>query len=216
MEAADLQQQWLVVGTAEGARALTEFRSLRALRPFVGQTRTLSAAAAEADMSLSRLNYWVRRFLALGLVQVVEIERRTGSPIRHYRATRDVFFVPFSPATAPAIDAFREGVQAELQAELRAGLEFGGIRGGWGLEIRRHETGVLAVNSMEAAGQRLDPLRASAPATLRLWESLQLDFVQAKQLQRELFELVQRYRHRSGAQRYIVGCAMAPTRPVRG
>src|SRR5918998_3432491 len=124
MEAVDLQQPWLVVSTAEGARALTDIRSMRALRPFVGQTRTLSAAAAEADMTLSRLSYWVRRFLALGLVQVVEIERRTGSPIRHYRATRDVFFVPFAPATAPAIDAFRERSQTEPQAELRAGLEF--------------------------------------------------------------------------------------------
>jgi hypothetical protein len=35
---------------------------------------------------------------------------------------------------------------------------------------------------MTSPGQRHDPLRESEPATLRLWESLQLDSADAKQL----------------------------------
>ena len=56
-------------------------------------------------------------------------------------------------------------------------------------------------------------LALDAPATLSLWrDQLTLDFEDAKELQREMFALVQRFQKRRGAQRYLVRMGLAPVR----
>lgn len=144
-------------------RTLTDPKACRILATFIGRERTLSQAAADLDLSLSALTYWVGRLIAAGLLTVARRERRRGSPIKRYRATADAFFVP----NAALIEHGRASFRAELRSELQAALT-----------------------------------RSLAYA----------DGADAKALQRELTELLERYRGRGGGR--PVWCA-APWRRCR-
>ena len=73
------------------ARVLADASKRRYLSPFLGRTRRLTEAARELGVSPARLAYWVRRFLALGLLKQVG---------RGYRSTAEAYFVPFEASPA--------------------------------------------------------------------------------------------------------------------
>lgn len=83
--------------------------------------------------------------------------------------------------------------------------------GAWGTRIYRDARGRLQVQTALTPRSNVTSLDPQAPAVLSAWrDSLTLDFEDAKALQRELFDLLQRYLAKSGAQRYVVHLAMAP------
>lgn len=69
---------------------------MRFLRPFLGRDRTVSAVAAELEVSPNSLLYRVRRMLDAGLLQVVATRPRAGRPIKVYRTSHDGYRVPMS------------------------------------------------------------------------------------------------------------------------
>lgn len=75
---------------------LTDPHRVRFLRPFLGRARTVSAVAAELEVSPNRLLYRVRRMVDAGLLQVVATRPRAGRAIKVYRSSHDGYRVPMA------------------------------------------------------------------------------------------------------------------------
>lgn len=84
----------LVVTDPDVAAVLASPDHLRFLAPFVARDRTLTGVARELGVPLSTLYRRVQRYVRLGLLRVTREEARVGRARKHYRSTRDAFFVP--------------------------------------------------------------------------------------------------------------------------
>lgn len=202
----------LVVTEPDVAAVLASPDHLRFLAPFVGQERTLSDVARELGVPLSTLYRRVQRYVRLGLLRVVREEARAGRARKHYRSTRDAFFVPnrIAPPAEERVSAFyahweRTFARAAVEAYGPAYLD-------WGDRIYRDASGLLAIHLTRGPHEDpLDPLQADVPAVLMLFHDLMyLDFEGAKALQRELMAVWRKYVGRGGPQRYAARLTLLP------
>ena len=76
------------------AKLLSEQSSFRYFAPFLAKTCTVSLAAKELGCNLDTMFYRVKTFLDAGLLGVVQVEKRAGRSIKHYRSTHDAYYVP--------------------------------------------------------------------------------------------------------------------------
>jgi DNA-binding transcriptional ArsR family regulator len=197
----------------EAARWLLRPASVRQIEPFLGVASSVSEAAEATGEKPNTVLRRVQRLRRLGLLEVAETIARRGRPIRRYRTTAEVFFVPFEATGADTL----ESVMAEREAYwerllrrnvVRARLE---AMGTWGTRIYRDVRGRLQVQTAVAPDENVTLLDPELPAALSAWrDRIELDFADAKALQRELFELVLKYGRRRGAQRYVVHVGLAP------
>jgi DNA-binding Lrp family transcriptional regulator len=185
---------------------------LRQLEPFLGSARSVGDAAERTGEKPNTVLRRVTRLLKLGLLEVAEIVPRAGRPIRLYRTTADVFFVPFEATGADSL----ESAIAERDVDHERLLRRNVVRarreafGSWGTRIYRDARGRLQVQTALSPDANVTLLDDDMPVALSAWrDQLYLDFADAKALQRELFDLVLRYGRRSGAQRYIVHVGLA-------
>jgi len=203
----------LVVTDERAADALTDPTSLRHLAPFLGRTSSVAAAARESGEKPNTTLKRVRRFVALGLVEVARVEPRAGRPVQLYRSAADVFFVPFEVTHSESLEAALAERDLYWERMLRRNVVRGRREalGDWGTRFYRDRKGRLQVQTAVTPDANATTLEPAAPATLSLWrDQLQLDFADAKELQREMFALVQRYQGKSGSQRYLVRMGLAP------
>lgn len=102
--------EWFEVTTPEQARLLSDPAALRHLEPFMGRTLGAAGAAREAGVSVERMLYRVRQFLAAGLLERTGERRRAGRPVALYRAPGG-FRVPFhlTPFTDLEAQILRHG-----------------------------------------------------------------------------------------------------------
>ena len=204
----------LVVREPGAAAVFAQPLDLRYLSPFIGQARLVSSVARELEVPLTTLAYRVKKLLALGLLEVDRVEQRKGSPLTYYRAAADAFFVPFEATDAETLDALLarwEEPWASLfhRSYARALDETGGR---WGVQVWRDETGEVRVAPRPQLEPAWNPSAESAPALLdELVLGLRLDNEDAKQLQRDLLHLLQRYSSRQGAQPYFLRLVLTPT-----
>jgi hypothetical protein len=208
-----------VVRDEARARLLLDPRTRRQLEPFLGVTASVSEAARRQGAKPNTVLKRVRRFLEAGLLEVAETRPRRGRPIRRYRAVAEVFFVPFEAGAAADLEqalAEREGWLERLlrRSVVRARREALGV---WGTRIYRDARGRVQVQMAVRPDSDADVLDAGEPAVLSAWrDGLELDYEDAKTLQGELVELLQRYQRKRGAQRYVVHLALAPIAPDEG
>ncbi len=198
------------------ARLLLDPRARRQLAPFLGAATSVGEAARAQNEKPNTVLRRVRRFVEAGLLEVVGTVPRRGRPIRLYRAVAEVFFVPFEASAAADL----EQALAEREAWLERLLRRAVVRarreamGTWGTRIYRDQRGRVQVQMAvrpDANASMLDP---GEPAVLSAWrDGLELDYQDAKTLQRELFALLQRYQRKRGAQRYVVHLGLAPVAP---
>ena len=87
--------EWFEVRDSVQARLLTDPVARGLFAPFIGAERSLTQAAQEASCSVQRLAYRVQQFLDAGLLRETRQQRRSGRPIKFYRAVSDGFHVPF-------------------------------------------------------------------------------------------------------------------------
>ncbi|WMT58146.1 ArsR family transcriptional regulator [Truepera radiovictrix] len=205
------------VSGREAAAALTDPRTLRQLEPFLARECSVSQAAKETHTKPNTMLARVRRFLALGLLEVAREVPRKGRPVRLYRTVADAFFVPYEATSAESLEAAMRERDAYWEELLRANvvrarLEDAPRNGGnWGTRIYRDARGRLQVQAAVTPDENYTLLGPERPAALSSWrDSVYLDFEDAKALQRELFFLLKRYQQKRGAQRYILRVAMAP------
>lgn len=205
-----------VVRDPQRARLLLDARTRRQLAPFLGAAASVGEAARARNEKPNTVLRRVRRLLDAGLLEVAETVPRRGRPIRRYRAVAEVFFVPFEASAADDLEsalAEREAWVERLlrRAVVRARREALGV---WGTRIYADERGRVQVQMAvrpDADASTLDP---GGPAVLSAWrDDLELDYSDAKALQRELYELLLRYQRKRGGQRYVVHLGLAPVSP---
>ncbi|MBX3142595.1 MAG: helix-turn-helix transcriptional regulator [Trueperaceae bacterium] len=226
MKLASSSSSWLKVEDAEAARLIADPAAFRYLEPFIGRERSVSQVAAELGASISGVLYRVRQFERLGLVVRSRVEPRAGRPIVHYRSAADGYFVPFRATSVPNQEALAAHAFMRLREQLDASIGRAWVEGFGdghpiGIQVYRSRQGRVARNIAPDPDQTegegpLDALLAtSAPAVWDSWSTLNLGRDEAKALQRELAELMQRYRGSGGAGhgRYMVRVAMAPLAP---
>ena len=196
-----------------GAACLIDPKALAYLAPFTGRERTASEVAAELGVTLPRLHYQLTRLLGAGLIQVVREVPRAGRALKVYGAA-PAFFVPFEATDHETLEAAisratRAWQQRFVRSVVYSVLE---IPGRWGLRVFRDETGVLVLEPGHAPDRPWDLLADDSPAVLPGgWATdLQLDFEDAKALQRELAAIGRKYLGRGGSQRYLLQLNLAP------
>lgn len=203
----------LIVTDQRAADALTNTTSLRHLVPFLGRSLSVSDAARETGEKANTTLKRVQRFVDMGLLEVVDAQPRAGRPMKLYRSTAEVFFVPFEVTHSESLETALAERDAYWERLLRRNVVRGRREalGEWGTRFYRDARGRLQVQTAVTPDANASTLDGDAPATLSLWrDQLQLDFADAKELQREMFSLVQRYQRRTGAQRYVVRMGLAP------
>lgn len=210
---------WFEVSDPAVAKALLDYDRLRLLEPFFAAEIGVAEAARALAIDIRTLHYHVGRFEAMGLLEVIRREPRKGRAIKLYRAVAAALFVPFRHAPPKLLEDFVAAFSEPVRRQLAGGLTnalFAAIPDlhRWGMAIV-HEPGE-GLQYFPAPGpaqtdlftrQRTDP---SLPVASDRWRYLDLDPRDAREFERELTELLERYRGRGGAQRYLTHLAIAP------
>lgn len=198
------------------ARLLSEPRFQAAFRQFLAREASATAAARELGLDLDAMLYRVRLLLGAGLLEVVRHQKRNGRPIKVYRSVHDEYFVPYDVTPFADLQE-RLWLQAEAELRQRVAIQARRLRasGASGQRLYRDEHGDTWSVSADEPGQLLDWLAPSRPAAIDYWTDMQLTEAQGRELQRLLFETLQRFTL-AGAQdhtptkRYRLNVALLP------
>ena len=165
-------------------------------------------------MPLTTLAHRIQKLLALGLLEVTHLEKRSGSPLKHYRAVADAFFVPFEATDAETLETLFERWEKPWSTLFHRSyakmLNETGKR--WGISVWRDETGELRVAPAPQPGQALT---TDVPALLdELIFDLRLTDREARALQAELLGIIGRYSGKHGGQgiSHFLRVMLTPTR----
>lgn len=210
---------WQTVTNPEVAKALMQPHAQRILAPFMAGTRSVAEVAVAAGTSTQLVGYWVKRLTSLHLLEFMYMRSGRGRPTKCYRATARGFFIPFETTSAQTIETLFTDQERPWTEQLHRDL----VRAGASLIGGMHKWGMCVSASEEAPCLRFAPnpqlvsdveaslLRSDAPALWTAWAVLKLDFVDAKEFQRELAALLGRYGDKRGSQDYLVRLALTPT-----
>lgn len=183
------------------------------LKPFMREPTTVKVAAEQFKLPLQTMHYRVLQMLQAGLLEVVGVEARQGRPIKHYQATATAFQIPLDLIPHNLLENLTEHVSWKSRLERGLQKALGGSKYESQMVVYLDDDGLLIWGS-HLDDYEGDPeiLRPQYPATLNIWTgALNLDRADAKALQRELWELYERYAHRSGAEKYVMHLGLAPT-----
>ncbi|SMB96918.1 hypothetical protein [Deinococcus hopiensis] len=217
----------VVVTDPQAAALLLNPRAVRALGPFMGRALPAQAAAREAELPISTLQYRVRQFLACGLLRLAGVQPRSGRAMPLYEAP-PALFVPFdsTPLISDTLlsEAGFEAWQRRLTRSIGAAWVEAAAPRRLGLHLIGSADGLVSRN-VEPEPDPAQPnsffeylLGDQAPAVWDSWGALYLTPAQAKALQRELADLMGRYRSEQteGARAHLVRVAVAPLMPDEG
>ncbi|WP_051195695.1 winged helix-turn-helix domain-containing protein [Meiothermus rufus] len=202
----------LEVSNPLAARILANPEVALFLKPFMRGPTTVKAAAQEFKLPLQAMHYRVLQMLRAGLLEVVGVKPRQGRAIKHYQATALAFQVPLGLIPHNLLESLTDHVSWKSQLERGLARALGG-RGFQGqMVVYLSKDGLLTWGSSlydwEEGAVLLAP---EHPAVLNLWiGGLALSRADAKALQRELWELYERYAHRGGAEKYVLHLGLAP------
>lgn len=187
---------------------------VRYLAPFLGREATMSQAARELGVSVSRLHYQVRRLREGGLLRVSRVERRGKRELRVYRAVADRLFIPFERMPSESVEVALAGAdQPWLTLFLRSlARVWRENPGEWGMRLERTATGHVRASVVPHPDSEAGLEEEALPAVfVGGWVTdLHLDFEDARALRRELGEVLERYLGRGGAGRYLLQLRLAP------
>lgn len=212
---------WYVVTEPEMARALSNPKIRSWLAPFMKDSMTIKDVAHLLELSLNQMLYKVRRLQQLKLLRVAYEKQRKGRAIKYYQAVARRFFVPYdaSPFASPAewlMEDYREREQQLAKHVMRAGLSYGrtygkaGKYGSFGKRIFFRDDGIFEEDFTFSPQQEADFLEADAPALSSFFVTTDLSFEDAKALQLEIAQLMQRYERNGEGQPYLLRLALAP------
>jgi hypothetical protein len=194
----------------EAAKLLLDPRRRPHLAPFLSGHATVSEAAALTGQLPNSMLASVRRFLSLGLIEVTGTTRRSGKQVRSYRAIARTFFIRLDTIEDIMLipetywqkvfnDSFRETL---IDHHYRTKP--------LGTLIKQLPNGTVVVVGAEGPEEWVPP--NNGPLVYFDWSILRLNLEQAKALQRELDQMVERYRRLPaiGRDHYLVGAHMTP------
>ena len=203
----------LTISDPRAAAVLAHPLQLRFLSPFIGRERRAGEVAQLLGVPLTTLAYRVDRMLELGLLEVTRVEKRAGSPIKHYRATADAFFVPFEATDAETLEALLRQWEEPWLGMFHRGyvrvLEETSER--WGVRIWRDGEGAMQVSPKFEASGTWAAEKGEVPAVLDvLTVDLRLNAQETKALRRELLEVIRRYSGMEGQERHFLRVMLTP------
>ena len=203
----------LDLGNSLAARILANPDIAVFLKPFMREALTIKKAAEELKLSIQNMHYRVEQMEQAGLLDVVGIEARRGRPIKHYQATATAFRIRVQSIPEAVMQALNDHIFWKRQLER-------GLEGAFGLsKYQEHmvvyldKDGLLVWGSdLEEKAKDPEVLTDDFPAVLNMWTGgLRLNRSDAKALQRELWQVCERYAHRGGEGRYVMHLGLAPT-----
>ena len=224
MEEQKLTKSWLRINDKQQIKALLSEENRAMLEPFFGRVSSVKAAAERAGVKLNVMHYHTIKFVELGLLRVVRVEKDRGKQVKFYTSLSDQLFFSFNDMP-PMTDEERShslndpfyNVLIKSFADALGEAGIARDRDAWGRRLARTEHGLLTMWTA------LDPdeddiydvtthMKAmSTPAIMGLWNFLDLDREDAKAFQLELFALLEKYKDREGAQRYLTFLAITPS-----
>lgn len=212
MEASNLTYVVQRVEEPGSARALISAKTTNFLIPFMLAEHSTASAAKELKVRLNTMAYWVGRLQQMGLVQPTCLKKRGGRAVQHYRASADAFFVPFARMGAASLeDIFGQLMQPFERAFTQSLVALLAEPGtDWGVCLSAPGGRPTYVIADERGNRPLNSRQPASSAATNRWQRLQLDFADAKSLQQELLELLDRYGDKKGSQGYIVHLASVP------
>jgi hypothetical protein len=202
------------VGSAAAAQVLLRPDERRFLEPFLGREIGPAEAARELGLPVEQLAYRVRSLAGKGLLEVSGSQPRKGRAITLYRAAAEIR----APLALLPLDDVRsfftqvdDGLRAVFLASLARLADRSGLRD-WVVRLHRGEDGGIRLDLAPSDGA-WDPavlLAPRAPAIAFNWVPLTLDDAQAKELQRELLDLIGRYAGAPGRPTHLMGLFLTP------
>ena len=205
----------------KAADLLTDWRQRRFLEPFVPGPTSTSEAAAVLGVKLNAMHYRVGQLLKLGLLEVGSSTKRKGRVVKLYRAAAEAFFVPFAATPhativemirrLSALDEFLTHAVATLtaQSESWGVLVSASTSEESGLEVKLTPLDAQGAPAPRPSGALLG---STMPAVWSGETCVTLTFEAAKEFQRELASLTERFgqRQSAGGQPYYVVLGMTP------
>ena len=192
------------------ALTLLEAAQEQKLEPFAQGPRRLSDLAQELGQPLYRVRRWVLRLTELGILEVKQLEKRSGRSIRHYGLKHDDFFIPSELIPIEQMLEITEaGINKTMNQNLARELtEARGI-GGYHIHLAAGRRNALLAR---APFESWHPIAEADTVMHWRWLKLQLSHAEAKALQDELAEVLMRYTECSGPQEYMVALKMVAMR----
>ncbi|MBZ9712438.1 hypothetical protein [Deinococcus multiflagellatus] len=221
---ADVGHSPVVVSDPQAAALLLDARAVRVLGPFMGRALNIQAAAREAALPISTVQYRVRQLLACGLLRRAGLQRRAGRAMPLYEAPR-ALFVPFDSTPLDSDTVLSEASFQAWQRRLTRSIGAAWVEAAHPRRLGLHLIGTddgLVSRNVEPEPDPAHPnsffdhlLSDRAPAVWDSWGALHLTPAQAKALQRDLAGLMHRYHSVQdvGARAHLVRVALAPLVP---
>lgn len=204
------------------ASLLRNSRVLRLLEAFMNEASTLRPVAARLGIPLPTAHRLVNRMIAVGMLEIVGTFERAERAMKLYRSSSGAFFVPHSAERRELPDEVIRRlvgmrIDEQVSGMIEAAREALGEKAAthWGTVIYTDRNGRLVVRPDFAEGRTPKLLEEHTPAYLNFYlNDLRLSQRTAKQLQRELVELIKRHKATRNGAAYTLSVIMAP-RPAR-
>ena len=186
----------LVVSSAAAAAVFASSSMRRLLLRFVGRGKSISDVARSSGLDIRHVHYLVHKLTRLGLLDVVEVRRRAGRPIKIYRCVRDSFYIP--------LDAMRGPVSGGLNKELDQCLASDAARSIAGIVFTTDSEGRPVGRWVSRDGKGSGPLDS--------WRILRLEPRRFAELKSELLAVLQKFQASPSPTGpvYLVHVAAAP------
>ncbi|AEG91572.1 helix-turn-helix domain-containing protein [Ramlibacter tataouinensis] len=194
-------------------------RVLALLEVFMARPATLSAVAGQAHIPLASAHRMVERLISIGALEVAGMIERGGRAMKLYQVTAPAFFVPSTIERECLPDeVVRRTLDSHLDEQvpglMKAAREALGDSAAseWGMVVYADRHGHLVARPDFKQGRTPRLLDDNSPAYLNFYlDDLRLNVCDAKRLQRELVDLLKRYKCvEPGSGTYTLSVIMAP------
>jgi DNA-binding Lrp family transcriptional regulator len=208
---------WQTITEARAVKLLLDSERRNTLGAFMHGPCSITQAAEKLGWSLKTVHDRVRTLEMLGLLRVTHLEARRGRPIKHYEAVADGFFVPFHATSAASFQGFitetlEPAQKIFINLFARAGIEL--IDNPEEAGFRLYAQDGAIVSDLTPTAERFDFLRdllkPDAPALMLTYIPLNLTHTDAKELQREMMNLLERYTNRNGPEHFVAHVGLTP------
>ena len=208
---------WKTITEPRAVKLLLDARRRHVLNAVMLEARSVKQIAEFLEMDLKHVHDQIRTLERLGLIQVTHSEARQGRPIKHYRALADGFFVPFYAAPTATLEGFvahtlRPQFEGFTTLFAKTGITL--IKNPKEAGFRLYAQDGVVISDLTPSAERFDAFRdllgPNAPALMLSFIALKLSREDAKQLQREMLELLMRYEGRTGPEHYVAQVGLTP------
>lgn len=210
MKQLDQSSNVKVIDDPEVAEFLLDGAQQKLLHPFLDQEKTIGQAAKQLGVSTSMLFHRVKRWLDLGLIEVVRVVPRAGRALQYYKSTGAEFFIPVEMTRSGLVeDVLRDARRYHdrlLTANIATAL---GQRDGLGIVVFRNGQDQVQTMLAFAPGAPA-PTGAQNDVFDFFIPHLKLDPSAAEGFRVELAELVERYAKKGGRSDYLLHIGFVP------